>query len=97
MSNDNQTVDSGKYASERFTPKVPSCGKSSISLHFDGNTLKMTAGIASKRIYKYPAVSGKPDKSGGFSYANETQKKPFAGPIPAEFYWINPKEFWKNA
>ena len=97
MSDKNQLVDPGKYASERFAPKVPTCGKSPISLLFDGKVLKMTAGVGSKRIYEYPAVSGKPDNSNRFSYSKEQPKKPFQGPIPAGDYWINPKEFWENA
>jgi len=97
MSDKNQSMNVGKYASERFNPKVPVCGKSPISLLFDGKVLKMTAGVRSKRIYEYPADSGKPDKFGRFSYSKERQKKPFIGSIPAEDYWINPKEFWENA
>ena len=86
-----------KYASERFSPKAPACGKSVITLLFNGKELILTGGIKTKKVYTYTADSGKPNELGRFSYSKERQKTPYKGPIPEGEYWINPKEFWENA
>lgn len=85
------------YEPERFNPKVPACGKSTISLLFNGSELIMTSGIKTKRTYRYSADSGKPSQSGKFIYTKERQTLGYRGPIPEGKYWINPKEFWENA
>jgi len=96
VSDNRQMADLGKYASERFTPKVPTCGKSIIYLLFNGKELVMTSGWKTKKIYKYLADSGKPDQEGKFAYGKGRQKIRNNGPIPEEEYWINPEEFWSN-
>lgn len=82
-----------RYAGERFVPKVPSCGRSILSLHFDGRTLRAQG---SRVLIHIPAVSGHP-KNGKFDYSSEYQKIPDHGPIPEGEYWIQPSELQENA
>ena len=89
---------SDPYASERSAPTLPTCGRSPLSLHFDGRqlTLRGSAG-ASVAARSYPADSGRPDDRGRFDYGVDRQKKSDEGPIPAGTYWINPSEMWERA
>ena len=82
-----------RYSGERYSPKVPACGKSSVSLYFDGLTLH---GRGTKNIIYIPAVSGR-SEGGKFGYSLERQKIPDRGPIPAGDYWIQPSELRENA
>lgn len=81
---------SNKYEAERFVPSLAQC--STLSLHFNGSTLRMTGG---KQEYSHPAVSGMKARDGSFSYTPERQRLSFAGPIPEGKYWINPAEIWE--
>ena len=82
-----------RYAAERFAPKVPICGRSTISLHFDGETLRSTG---SKALIYFPAVSGRPS-NGKFDYSLEYQKVADQGPIPEGEYWVQPSELQENS
>jgi Protein of unknown function (DUF2778) len=84
---------SKNYTLERFTPKNPTCGKSIISLNFNGQQL---TGSGSKNNIIYSAVSGRPN-SGKFDYSQERQKIQDQGPIPEGNYWIQPFELQENA
>jgi hypothetical protein len=83
----------GRYAGERYEPKVPACARSGVTLRFTGKSLLLEGGGVSK---SYPAVSGKKG-AGGFDYSAERQAVSNAGPIPEGRYWINPKELWERA
>ena len=78
------------YESERYDPSLARC--SSLSLNFNGKILKIAGG---KAEYAYPAVSGKRQADGSFSYTPERQMAPNGGPIPEGAYWINPEEIWQ--
>ncbi len=82
-----------KYAAERGVAEGPTCGKSPISLHFDGKWLEMRTGD-----YKvsFGAVSGKPSKGDSFDYSKARQKLAGVGPIPEGQYWIDPDDLWEN-
>ena len=75
----NYKIDSGKYAGERFSPKVPMCSKSLISLLFDGKSLSMTVAYENKKNYQYPADSGKVSGAGRFDYSLARQKNRLRG------------------
>ncbi|MEL6530881.1 MAG: tlde1 domain-containing protein [Pseudomonadota bacterium] len=83
-----------RYASERGSPEVPTCGVSPLTLHFDGKWLELRIGGYRAA---YGAVSGKPLASGGFDYSVERQKLKNVGPIPEGRYWIKPSDLWTNA
>jgi hypothetical protein len=70
---------------ERASSSLP---QSTVELLFDGSTLTMT-GAAD---LTWPAVSGRPDKSGGFDYSPERQRIGNVGPIPAGEYWVDPEQ-----
>lgn len=78
-----------RYTGERYNPSLAHC--TSLALRFDGKKLVMTA---STEVYSYPAVSGRPDQKGQFSYRVSDQMSPNGGPIPEGKYWINPDELW---
>lgn len=82
-----------RYAAERGFPQLPRCGRSAMSLRFDGRLLTMTQG---KRIAAYHAVSGQPNQNGSFDYSFERQRQRDAGPIPIGHYWVSPSQLWKN-
>jgi hypothetical protein len=81
-----------RYAGERFVPKVPSCGKSTLSLCFDGRSLRLQG---ARIRTQFSAVSGRP-KGGSFDYSVEYQKIPSEGPTPEGQYWIQPSELQEN-
>jgi len=83
----------GRYSEERSFPRIPTCGRSPISLTFDGKTL---SAFGSKLPIFFQAVSGRPDAKGLFEYSTEKQKIPFQGPIPAGEYWVQPSQLWEN-
>jgi hypothetical protein len=72
---------------------VPLCGKSRVTLNFDGKFLYVR-GV--KTPLTLPAVSGKRTETGKFDYSPERQKIPYQGPIPAGEYWIQPSQLWEN-
>lgn len=80
------------YSHEVGTPPVPRCG--SLSLTFDGTTLKLSGGKGDK---SYLAVSGVP---GPRSLEQERyqymQKEADFGPIPEGKYWIRLDEIQSN-
>jgi len=92
------------YSAERYDPKFPACGSSSVTLSFDGEYLWMHgirsvetsrhSAVLDGKPFKYVAVSGKPVK-GSFDYSADRQKKRNEGPIPAGRYWITPSEIWE--
>jgi hypothetical protein len=86
-------VSEDKYAAERFDPAVPTCGKSPISLLFNGRAL---FGNGVRTGLLYPAVSGRPI-DGRFDYSADRQKLPNEGPIPEGRYWIQPSELQENS
>lgn len=81
------------YAHERGKPVVPQCGRSALSIHFDGHMLVLRH---SRLQYSWAAVSGKADAQGRFGYSPDRQRKKGEGPIPAGEYWINPSEMWER-
>jgi len=83
----------GNYSEERSFPRIPTCGRSGISLTFDGKTLWASG---SKSPMLFHAVSGKPNAKGVFVYSTDRQKIPFQGPIPAGRYWVQPSQLWEN-
>lgn len=85
---------SNNYTEERIVPKVPSCARSQISLHYDGHFLR---GLGTKyNGMIFLAVSGKPDANNQFDYSPERQKIAWKGPIPEGNYWIQPSQMWEN-
>lgn len=82
----------GRYAAERYNPKVPTCGLGPIRLRFDGSFLHATG----KHSAVFHAVSGKPI-NGRFDYSVEYQKVQDQGPIPEGNYWVQPSEIQENA
>ena len=84
---------SDKYASERFDPKVPTCGRASLSLYFDGQFLRLQG---AKTPTQFSAVSGRL-REGKFDYSVDNQKVPKQRPIPEGSYWIQPSELQENA
>lgn len=82
-----------RYAHERGDPAVPQCGRSNVSILFDG---RLVALRGQKIQYSWSAVSGKPDARGGFDYSAARQRIGGTGPIPAGEYWINPEEMWER-
>lgn len=84
---------SDRYAGERYAPKVPTCKRSILTLHFNGQVLQ--AHGAKKMIY-FPAVSGR-SNGGKFDYSLDRQKIADQGPIPESEYWIQPAELQENA
>lgn len=85
---------SAKYAAERTVPNHPACGRSRISLVFDGKQLRAAGTV---EAMTYPAVSGRPVSQGKFDYSADRQKVPDAGPIPEGEYWIKPSQMQENA
>ncbi|MEN2473631.1 MULTISPECIES: L,D-transpeptidase [Burkholderia] len=81
-----------RYTAERGMPSVPMCGRSTITLRFDGRVLTVSGGLS--RVY--PGVSGQPDGKGRFDYSVERQQKSNGGPIPAGHYWVQPSQVWTN-
>ncbi len=69
------------------------CGRSKISLKFDGKTLQA---FGTRKPMLFPAVSGKRNEKGVFDYSNERQRIAYQGPIPAGEYWIQPSQLWEN-
>lgn len=82
------------YSSERGQPTVPRCGRSSISLGFDGSLLSLRA---SHKVYSWSAVSGRADDSGKFKYSKERQREAGVGPVPSGRYWIDPAQLWERS
>lgn len=82
-----------RYVREKRTPKVPTCKRSMLTLHFDGKALQA---LGAKKMIYLPAVSGlrNGDK---LDYSAERQKMAGQGPIPAGDYWIQPEELQQNA
>ena len=68
---------------ERGDSALPDAG---VTLTFDGTTLTMS-GVGS-----WPAVSGRPDASGGFDNSPSRQHLEGVGPIPAGQYWLDPTQ-----
>lgn len=81
------------YAVERDFPSVPLCGRSPLSLIFDGKWL--TASGMKTRVV-FPAVSGKPNEKNQFDYSTARQSIARKGPIPEGDYWIQPNQLWEN-
>lgn len=82
-----------RYAAERFSPTIPACGRSTLSLTFDGRALSATGSLSPIHL---PAVSGRIN-AGKFDYSVESQKAPDRGPIPEGEYWLRPSELQENA
>ena len=82
-----------RYATERYDPKVPTCGLAPIRLSFDGYFLH---GFGVNYSVTYPAISGKMI-NGKFDYSVESQKQQNQGPIPEGEYWVQPSEIQENA
>lgn len=82
----------GRYASERFDPKVPACVAGPMTLHFNGRGLFASG----PSPFYFEAVSGKRNGQ-GFDYSRARQTIPNEGPIPAGRYWIQPSELQENA
>jgi hypothetical protein len=82
-----------RYASERGIPQLPRCGRSAISLRFDG---KLLTSARAKRTVAYHAVSGQPNQNASFDYSLRRQRERGNGPIPAGLYWVYPSELWTN-
>lgn len=82
-----------KYSEERAFPSSPLCGKSHLTLTFNGRTIRA---VGTKAPLQFRAVSGKPDPTGRFDYSAERQRIPNQGPIPAGRYWIQPSQLWEN-
>lgn len=70
----------GKYSGERYDPALESC--STLTLAFDGTTLKMTGG---SKTYTYLAVSGMRGPDGRFNDSRAAQRASFSGPFPANY------------
>ncbi len=83
---------SDRYAGERYAPRVPTCKRSILSLHFNGQVLQAQG---AKKIVYLPAVSGR-SIDGRFNYSHERQKVADQGPIPEGEYWIQPVELQEN-
>ena len=81
------------YEAERGHPTTPTCGRSRLSLTFNGYGLVASG---SKAMMNYPAVSGKPVGRSEFDYSSERQTIRFQGPIPEGSYWIQPSQLWSN-
>lgn len=81
------------YEHERAKPIHPHCRRAAVSLRFTGHYLTLSG----KKTHIFPAVSGRPDKSGSFAYTVERQKERASGPIPQGEYWIDFEELWTNA
>lgn len=81
------------YAHERATPQVPQCGRSAVSIQFNGKLLVLRG---TRQQFSWSAVSGKPDNRGNFDYSGARQTQPNIGPIPAGDYWINPADLWER-
>lgn len=88
-----QRTKHGKVFRGKIFPRIPTCGRSGISLTFDGKTLWASG---SKLPILFQAVSGRPNTKGLFEYSTEKQKIPFQGPIPAGEYWVQPSQLWEN-
>lgn len=82
-----------RYAHERGDPAVPGCGRSAVSIRFDGKVLVLRG---PKFQYSWTAVSGKPGPRGAFDYSADRQRLGGEGPIPAGEYWISPAELWER-
>lgn len=82
-----------KYAHERGAPAVPQCGRSSLSINFDGHMLVLRSAHVQ---FSWQAVSGRPDGRGDFDYSLARQGKGEEGPIPEGEYWIDPAEIWER-
>jgi hypothetical protein len=61
-----------RYAHERGNPAVPQCGRSGVSILFDG---RLVALRGQKIQYPWAAGSGKPDARGGFDYSGEVSMR----------------------
>ena len=81
------------YAHEKGVPAVPQCGRSPLSLRFDGMMLALRD---RHKQYSWPAVSGRSDARGSFDNSAARQRQKGEGPIPADFYWIDPAELWER-
>lgn len=81
------------YTDERHNPSVPFCGRSALSLTFNGAWLK---GLGMKSAVVLPAVSGKPNEKNQFDYSPARQTVVSKGPIPEGEYWIQPAQMWEN-
>ncbi|MEX3955186.1 tlde1 domain-containing protein [Trinickia sp. EG282A] len=81
-----------RYAAELGIPTTPTCGRSNVSLHFNGRFLSMT----SPQTRSYAAVSGQPTDAGGFDYSVARQRESNIGPIPSGRYWVQPSQMWAN-
>jgi len=74
------------YEDERSDSALPDAP---VELSFDGNTLRMHgAGVDTS----WPAVSGRPDGSGGLDYSLDRQRQKGVGPIPEGKYWLDPRQ-----
>lgn len=81
------------YTEERTPPSVPVCGRTALSLDFDGRYLR---GLGMRSAIILPAVSGKPNEKKQFDYSPARQSMPYKGPIPEGEYWIQPDQLWEN-
>ncbi|WP_442943564.1 tlde1 domain-containing protein [Nitrospirillum sp. BR 11752] len=88
------TIMPDRYSSERSDPVIPLCGKSAISLSFNGRVLSMNG--SPKGGYTYFGVSGRPNDNGEFDYSIPRQRMRREGPIPEGQYWIEPSQMWTN-
>ena len=82
-----------RYAGERYSPRLPTCGKASFSLHFDGKLLR---GSGSNAAMLFSGVSGR-EINGKFDYSVARQSIPNEGPIPEGDYWIQPSQLQENS
>ncbi|WP_082584162.1 tlde1 domain-containing protein [Noviherbaspirillum sp. Root189] len=82
-----------RYIREWFTPRVPSCARSTLTLRFDGQALRAHG---SSQLHAFPAVLGR-QNGGTFVYSVGQQQIPDQGPIPAGDYWIQPSELQENS
>lgn len=83
---------------EKLHSRIQERGNSTMSdapivLHFNGSTLN----IEGEKQASFVAVSGRPNASGKFDYAQSRQKLENIGPIPEGTYWLEPgqlKDLW---
>jgi hypothetical protein len=83
----------GRYDHEKGKPTVPQCGRSRVSISFDGKMLVLRG---PRLQFSWAAASGRPESRGNFDYSANRQKIGGTGPIPAGEYWINPTEVWER-
>lgn len=85
-----------KYAADRKDPPHPACP--GVRLLFDGAHIKLRfPGEKGDLVASSPAVSGKKNDKGVFTYDVDRQKQKNTGPTPEGNYWVDPSEIWENA